>query len=150
MLGTAHITAFLATTNATRATSFYGATLGLRLVSEDAFALVFDANGVELRIQKVEQFTPQPFTAIGWRVADLAHVVHALGERGVGAARLVVQVERRGDAALVGAIGGQVLQARHLAQAAQKSALDEAPRVLHRRGLGRHHQHADVRDQEEV
>ncbi len=87
MLGTAHITAFLATTNATRATSFYGATLGLRLVSEDAFALVFDANGVELRIQKVEQFTPQPFTAIGWRVADLAHVVHALGERGLTFAR---------------------------------------------------------------
>ena len=87
MLGDSPVTAFLATTNAARAAEFYGATLGLRVVSEDPFALVFEANGVELRIQKVEQLTPQPFTAFGWRVDDVSKAVRALVERGVTFAR---------------------------------------------------------------
>jgi catechol 2,3-dioxygenase-like lactoylglutathione lyase family enzyme len=39
------LTAFVATENAAQAKTFYGNTLGLRLMSEDSFALVFDANG---------------------------------------------------------------------------------------------------------
>jgi catechol 2,3-dioxygenase-like lactoylglutathione lyase family enzyme len=55
----------------------------LRPVSEDGFALVFDANGVELRLQKVERFTPQRFTALGWEVSGLNTVVATLAARGV-------------------------------------------------------------------
>jgi hypothetical protein len=40
-----------------------GDTLGLKLVSEDPFALVFDAGHDVLRVQKVQSFTPHPFTA---------------------------------------------------------------------------------------
>ncbi len=83
MLDDARVTAFLATTDAARATRFYGATLGLRRVSEDGFALVFDANGVELRLQKVAAFTAQPFTALGWQVDRIAAVVAELVVAGV-------------------------------------------------------------------
>lgn len=83
MLGHAQVTAFLATTQAPRAAAFYGETLGLPQLSEDAFALVFALHGVELRVQKVERFTPQPFTVLGWQVRDLPAVTAALRARGV-------------------------------------------------------------------
>jgi hypothetical protein len=51
MLAATQVTAFLATTQGPRAAAFYGDTLGLRQISEDGFALVFDLQGVELRIQ---------------------------------------------------------------------------------------------------
>jgi len=83
MLAPAQVTAFLATTQGARAAAFYSETLGLPQVSEDAFALVFDLQGVELRIQKVERLTPQPFTVLGWQVRTLAAVVASLMARGV-------------------------------------------------------------------
>jgi catechol 2,3-dioxygenase-like lactoylglutathione lyase family enzyme len=83
MLERAQLTAFLATTQSARAAEFYGETLGLRRVSEDGFALVFDANGVELRLQKVDRFTPQRFTALGWQVSGIDALVAALSARGV-------------------------------------------------------------------
>jgi catechol 2,3-dioxygenase-like lactoylglutathione lyase family enzyme len=83
MLGHSKLTAFLATTNPRRARTFYQKTLGLRLVSEDAFALEFHGAGAPLRIQKVERFTPHPFTAIGWRVANIRRAVRALTKRRV-------------------------------------------------------------------
>src|SRR2546425_13269112 len=55
MLGNATVTAFVATANPVRAKAFYRDTLGLRLVSDDQFAIAFDCNGVQLRIQKVEK-----------------------------------------------------------------------------------------------
>jgi catechol 2,3-dioxygenase-like lactoylglutathione lyase family enzyme len=75
--------AFLATTNAERARLFFAETLGLPLRTEDDFALVFDLGGVPLRVQKVRELQPQPFTALGWHVADAAHAVTSLRARGV-------------------------------------------------------------------
>ena len=83
MLSDAKLVAFAATTNDARAAEFYGNVLGLPIRSNDAFAISIDAAGVELRLQKVEQFTPQPFTALGWQVADLADVVQHLTRHGV-------------------------------------------------------------------
>jgi hypothetical protein len=42
-----------------------------------------DANGVELRIQKVQTLTPQPHTQLGWSVISLEEVVRALRAKGV-------------------------------------------------------------------
>src|SRR5207237_1353592 len=47
-LGSMDIIAFAPTTDPKRARMFFENTLGLPLVSEDAFALVFDAHGVSL------------------------------------------------------------------------------------------------------
>jgi catechol 2,3-dioxygenase-like lactoylglutathione lyase family enzyme len=57
-LQTEKLVAFAATSDASRARRFYGDTLGLRLVAHDPFALAFDANGTELRLQKVSAVTP--------------------------------------------------------------------------------------------
>ena len=83
MLTTANIIAFVATAHADRAVAFYRDTLGLRLVSDDGFAIVFDCHGVQLRIQKVEALQPQPFTALGWTVERIHEEVPALSKRGV-------------------------------------------------------------------
>lgn len=83
MLESSKLTAFCATTDATRAKAFYGDALGLELRYEDDFALSFDANGTELRVQKVPDFTPQGFTVLGWQVSDVDAVVDMLATRGV-------------------------------------------------------------------
>jgi len=83
MLSKAPITAFLSTTSARQAKAFYGSTLGLRLLGEDDFALVFAARGAQVRIQKVKAVTPQPFTALGWQVTSIRRSVRALAKRGV-------------------------------------------------------------------
>jgi catechol 2,3-dioxygenase-like lactoylglutathione lyase family enzyme len=83
MLDTARIIAFTATQAADQARLFYQDTLGLRLVADEPFALVFDANGVMLRISKVMSHTPLPFTVLGWDVTDIRQALQALQGRGV-------------------------------------------------------------------
>ena len=83
MLGKAKLTAFAATAHPARAKAFYQKTLGLRLLSDDQFALAFDSNGVQLRIQKVEKVTPPPFTALGWEVLSIRRAMTALSKAGV-------------------------------------------------------------------
>jgi catechol 2,3-dioxygenase-like lactoylglutathione lyase family enzyme len=82
MLSGSKIMAFAATTNGAKARAFYEGVLGLRLVSEDGFALVYDAAGVELRIQKVQALSPQSHTQLGWSVSSIETVVKELGRRG--------------------------------------------------------------------
>lgn len=83
-LGQFDIVAFAPTTDAARAVAFYRDTLGLSLVSQDGFAVVFDAHGTTLRVTSVpEPLTPQPFTVLGWKVADIAAVVKGLVAAGV-------------------------------------------------------------------
>ena len=83
MLGTARITAFLATADADRARAFYEGVLGLPVLSDDQFALAFDSNGTQLRIQKVPAVEPPPFTSLGWEVADINSMVASLSKAGV-------------------------------------------------------------------
>jgi catechol 2,3-dioxygenase-like lactoylglutathione lyase family enzyme len=87
ILAGATVVAFAATTDAARARAFYVGTLGLALRSEDDFAISLDAGGTELRLQKVERLTPQPFTALGWQVSDVEAVVRRLAARGVSMER---------------------------------------------------------------
>jgi catechol 2,3-dioxygenase-like lactoylglutathione lyase family enzyme len=83
MLGKAKLTAFAATTQPARAKAFYQKTLGLRLLTDDQFALAFDSNGVQLRIQKVEKHTPLPFTVLGWEVPSIRRAMTGLSKAGV-------------------------------------------------------------------
>jgi len=75
--------AFAAIRDGARGREFYEKVLGLSLISEDNFALVLDANGTMLRLQKVESFTPSPFTTLGWEVSNIAVAVSELRQRGV-------------------------------------------------------------------
>ncbi len=74
---------FLLTKNPAAALSFYRDTLGLTFKRDDDFALVFDSNGVMLRIAKVPDFLPVQGTALGWETRDIRADVSRLGERGV-------------------------------------------------------------------
>ena len=83
MLAASKVVAFLATSDAARAKAFYGEVLGLRLLSEDGFAVVFDANGTTLRVAIVQDVVPAPYTVLGWDVRDIAAIVRGLAEAGV-------------------------------------------------------------------
>jgi catechol 2,3-dioxygenase-like lactoylglutathione lyase family enzyme len=74
---------FVATQNPVSALEFYSRTLGLTLISDDPFAIVFDANGTMLRVQKVEKLDPPKYTVLGWEVADIRAKVVELTNRGV-------------------------------------------------------------------
>ena len=78
---------FLATADAARARAFYEGKLGLPLLDDNGYALVFDAHGTPLRMQRVETVAPHPYTALGWEVDDLAATVRALASDGVAMAR---------------------------------------------------------------
>lgn len=77
------IMAFIATRDGARARAFYEKTLGLRVLSDDDYAIAVDANGTMLRIQKVDSLAAQPFTALGWEVSDIDALVEALRQQGV-------------------------------------------------------------------
>jgi catechol 2,3-dioxygenase-like lactoylglutathione lyase family enzyme len=83
MLGSEKLTAFVSTTNAGHARAFYRDTLGLRLISEDGFALVFDCNGVPLRISLAKEVIPHKYTVLGWEVNDIRASIAALKIAGV-------------------------------------------------------------------
>jgi catechol 2,3-dioxygenase-like lactoylglutathione lyase family enzyme len=77
------IMAFAATVAPARARRFYRDVLGLRLESEDGFALAFDAGGTMLRVQIVPKVRPAGYTSLGWFVPDIRREVRALARRGV-------------------------------------------------------------------
>ena len=78
------VIAFVPICDPDRAKKFYRDTLGLPLVCEELpFALVFDLNGIMLRVTIVEKLNPAPFTILGWQVANIAVAVKALRMAGV-------------------------------------------------------------------
>ena len=84
MLSHYNIIGFLTIVDVARAKEFYRDTLGLRLVSEEPpFALVFDANGIMLRLGMGKQLPPASGTVLGWQVPDAAAAVRSLQEAGV-------------------------------------------------------------------
>jgi catechol 2,3-dioxygenase-like lactoylglutathione lyase family enzyme len=70
--------AFVATRDPSRAKKFYRDTLGLPLISEDDFALVFDAAGTMLRVTRVQELAAAKYTVLGWQVRDIEQTVKDL------------------------------------------------------------------------
>jgi catechol 2,3-dioxygenase-like lactoylglutathione lyase family enzyme len=77
------VVTFLLTQNPDAALAFYRDLLGFRFLRDDGFALVFDLNGVMLRIGKVPTFTPAQNTVLGWESRDIASTVAELARKGV-------------------------------------------------------------------
>ena len=82
MLDGCSLMAFAATTDAAKARAFYEGVLGLHFISEDDFAVVYDVQGIELRVQKVATLHPQPHTTLGWSVTAIDQIVRDIGVRG--------------------------------------------------------------------
>lgn len=74
---------FLATNRPGETASFYTDVLGLELVEDSPFALVFDDGGHMLRVQKVPEHDPASHTVHGWRVADINRDIRDLMTNGV-------------------------------------------------------------------
>ena len=83
----ASVVAFAATRNAVAVRAFYEGVIGLTLREDTPFALVFDANGTTLRVQKVQELAPAAHTVFGWAVPDIRAAVQALAVQGVTFAR---------------------------------------------------------------
>ena len=81
------IIGFIPTRNAERALEFYQNLLGLRFVSDDAFAIVFESNGNMIRLVRIEEFTPAPYTILGWQVEDVESTVKELAAKGLALQR---------------------------------------------------------------
>jgi len=82
-LSSAAMCAFAATSDAARCRAFYEGKLGLRVINEDAYGLVFDSGGTMLRVQKEPEMTPVPRTVVGWNVRDIEEAVKGLTAAGV-------------------------------------------------------------------
>jgi catechol 2,3-dioxygenase-like lactoylglutathione lyase family enzyme len=83
MLGSTNIVAFVPTRDSKKARAFYEGVLGLRFVNDDGFAMVLDANGIMIRVAKVNELTPAQFTILGWQVSEIENVVRGLQKKGV-------------------------------------------------------------------
>ncbi|MGO4885303.1 MAG: VOC family protein [Bryobacteraceae bacterium] len=83
MLDKEKIVAFVAIRDRDAARAFYRDKLGLRLLGEDQFAMIFDANGTTLRLTPVKDWTPPQFTVLGWEVEDIVATVTAIKAAGV-------------------------------------------------------------------
>ncbi len=89
MLGNCEVMAFVGTTQPERAKAFYGGVLGLKLVEDAWWAIVYEAGGIHLHIEKArEKFTPVPFTALGWKLPDINTIVGQLVKKGVSFERV--------------------------------------------------------------
>jgi catechol 2,3-dioxygenase-like lactoylglutathione lyase family enzyme len=83
MLQAAEVIAFAASADLRQARAFYEQVLGLRVIDQNDFACVFDANGTMLRVTAVAGVARPGYTVLGWRVADIADTVRGLTGRGV-------------------------------------------------------------------
>lgn len=86
MLREASLVAFVPTRDPVVARDFYERVLGLAFEHEDVFALVFDVNGVPLRVVNVAtvpDFRPASFTILAWHVPNADRSVEELRSRGV-------------------------------------------------------------------
>lgn len=79
--------AFVATSQPERALTFYRDVLGLPLIEDSPFAIVFDAFGTMLRVQKANSVVVAPYTSFGIEVPEIESAVRALNAKGVEGVR---------------------------------------------------------------
>lgn len=85
MLGA--ITPLIGTMKPDAAKAFYGETLGLKFVSDDGFALVFEGHNTRIRISRVPAVTPPAYAVLAFEVENIERAVDALAAKGVTCAR---------------------------------------------------------------
>lgn len=77
------LVAFVPSTDLERSRRFYEGTLGLRVQRATSFACVLVAGGTTVRVTRVEQLEPAPYTVLGWDVTNVEETVRTLAARGV-------------------------------------------------------------------
>jgi catechol 2,3-dioxygenase-like lactoylglutathione lyase family enzyme len=77
------VVTFLMTQDPDAAIAFYRDKLGLKFLRDDGFALVFELNGIMLRIARTKSFTPAQHTVLGWEALDIVATMKKLEQQGV-------------------------------------------------------------------
>ena len=83
MLGSATVVALVGTVKPEIAKTFYGDTLGLKFISEDAYAMVFEGKNARVRVSRVPGVTPAAYAVLAFQVDDIDKAVDGLTAKGV-------------------------------------------------------------------
>ncbi len=83
MLANTPIIGLIPASDADRARAFYEGLLGLTFLRDDGFAIVLRANDTVIRIVRMGEFTPVPYTILGWEVANIEKMVAELTAKGL-------------------------------------------------------------------
>ena len=82
-LGLGHPTAFILTSDRTRAIAFYADTLGFRLVAQDDHGALFDMAGLSVRLTDIPDHVPSPHPVLGFDLVDIHDTCRRLADLGV-------------------------------------------------------------------
>ncbi|MBL8538267.1 MAG: VOC family protein [Hyphomonadaceae bacterium] len=93
MLAKSTLTALIGTTKPAIAKAFYQDTLGLKFVSEDQFASIFETANARIRVSHTPTVAPAPYAVLSFDVADMGKAVDALVAKGVAFARFPFLVQ---------------------------------------------------------
>jgi catechol 2,3-dioxygenase-like lactoylglutathione lyase family enzyme len=74
---------FIPTRDGDAARAFYETKVGLRFISDDQFALVFQSGANMIRISRTGSFTPAPFTILGWQSSQIEQDIRDMSARGI-------------------------------------------------------------------
>lgn len=74
---------FVPTTDGDISKTFYAEILGLELIEDGQFAVVFKLADSELRLSKVPDFKPFPWTVLDFQVDDISLAMKGLTDHGV-------------------------------------------------------------------
>ena len=107
MLGDSVLQAIVATAQPDKAKAFYSETLGLKLLSEDQFAILFAGKIGLLRVAKAPGVVPSSGAVLAFMVPDVAGMAKALGAKGVRMERYAF-LQQDADGLWVGPDGTQV------------------------------------------
>ena len=83
MLGKYDLMAFVSTADRAAGRAFYEGKLGLPVKHEDDYGVVYDANGVRLRMSFVREVKAAPYSILSWVVPDIVPVIRELKKKGV-------------------------------------------------------------------
>lgn len=83
-LGKAKAMAFVGAIDLSRARTFYEGVLGLKVISQDQLAVVVDAGGVRVRINRpMSKVVTADYTVLGFETPQIVDAVKALTAKGV-------------------------------------------------------------------
>jgi catechol 2,3-dioxygenase-like lactoylglutathione lyase family enzyme len=87
MLSHQPLVAFVGASEPSRAKAFYEGTLGLRLVEENPYILMFDAGGTQLIVSIVPKVVLAGYTVLGWVVDDIRSKIADMSHAGIAIER---------------------------------------------------------------
>ncbi|WP_395646111.1 VOC family protein [Terricaulis sp.] len=83
MLGSATVTALVGTMKPEISKAFYQDILGLKFITDDGFAAVFEGKNAQVRVSRVPAIMPAQYAVLAFEVDDIDKTVDALTAKGV-------------------------------------------------------------------